>query len=198
MYFLEIKGFLLLLVMAVTLIIGIFGIYAQSMIYRVRARPAWNRKSTTKRFFGSGYIGFILIALLLLLSNGLSGVTVLLAVSLLAGMVQVLIIYEEMTFYKHLDKDDRLYYQLNRTRILLNENFGKVKNFRWNTLVVSALLLPLVAILFTASGLTNLAFATLVVALLGSLVSELAGRYLFYRTVVPLGLAGNFFAGNQR
>jgi hypothetical protein len=40
------------------------------MIYRVRARPAWDRKSTTKRFFGSGYIGFLLISLLLLANNG--------------------------------------------------------------------------------------------------------------------------------
>ena len=32
----------------------------------------------------------------------------------------------------------------------------------------------------------------------GATFSELIGRYLFYVTVVPLGLAGNFFAGNQR
>jgi len=43
-----------------------------------------------------------------------------------------------------------------------------------------------------------LAITILIIAILGSLLSELAGRYLFYRTVVPLGLAGNFFAGNQR
>jgi len=198
MYFLEIKGFFLLFVMAITLAMGVFGIYAQSMIYRVRARPAWNRKSTTKRFFGSGYVGFILIALLLLLNGGASGVTVLLSVSLLAGMAQVLTIYEEMMFYKHLDKEGKLYYQLERTRTLLNENFGKLKNMRWNTLVIFGLLLPLVAILFTASGLTAWAESTLIVSLFGSLFSELIGRYLFYRTVVPLGLAGNFFAGNQR
>jgi len=198
MYFLELKGFLLLFVMAITLAMGVFGIYAQSMIYRVRARPAWNRKSTTKRFFGSGYVGFILIALLLLLSDGANGVSVLLSVALLAGMAQVLTIYEEMMFYKHLDKEGELYYQLNRTRTLLNENFGKIKNMRWNTLLVFGLALPLVAILFTASGLTAWAVSTLIVSLIGSLVSELAGRYLFYRTVVPLGLAGNFFAGNQR
>jgi len=177
---------------------GVFGIYAQSMIYRVRARPAWNRKSTTKRFFGSGYVGFILIALLLLISDGANGVSVLLSVALLAGMAQVLTIYEEMMFYKHLDKEGELYYQLNRTRTLLNENFGKIKNMRWNTLVIFGLALPLVAILFTASGLTAWAVSTLIVSLIGSLVSELVGRYLFYRTVVPLGLAGNFFAGNQR
>ena len=198
LYFLEIKGFLLLLVMFITLAVGIFGIYAQSMIYRVRARPAWNRKSTTKRFFGSGYIGFTLIALLLLITGGSNGVMVLLAVALLAGMGQVLVVYEEILFYRHLDKEGSLFYQLNRTKILLTEHFGMLKKVRLYSLLISALGLPLLAILFTASGLTTLAIVTLVMALMGSLGSELVGRYLFYRTVVPLGLAGNFFAGNQR
>jgi DMSO reductase anchor subunit len=198
LYFLEIKGFTLLFVEALTLAIGIFGIYAQSMIYRIRARPAWDRKSTTKRFFGSGYIGFLLIALTLLLSHGTQGTMVLLAITLLAGMGQVLIIFEEVMFYRHLDKEDPLYYQYNRTRILLQEHFPQVKKFRVYSLGLFALALPLLAILFTASGLTALAIATLIIATIGALLSELAGRYLFYRTVVPLGLAGNFFAGNQR
>ncbi|MCB4776890.1 MAG: molybdopterin oxidoreductase, partial [Sulfurovum sp.] len=66
------------------------------------------------------------------------------------------------------------------------------------SLVAFALALPLFAILFISSGLINLAVITLAIAMLGAFISELAGRYLFYRTVVPLGLAGNFFAGNQR
>jgi len=42
------------------------------------------------------------------------------------------------------------------------------------------------AILFTASGLIGLAIITLIVATVGALISELLGRYLFYRTVVQL------------
>ena len=38
----------------------------------------------------------------------------------------------------------------------------------------------------------------LLLSFVGSTCSELIGRYLFYVSVVPLGLAGNFFAGNQR
>jgi DMSO reductase anchor subunit len=198
LYFLDIKGFSLLLVEAVTLATGIFGIYAQSMIYRIKARPAWNRKSTTKRFFGAGYIGFLLIATALLIANGTQGVMVLLAITLLAGMGQVLVIFEEVMFYRHLDKEDPLYYQYNRSRILLQEHFAAVKKFRIYSLILFALLFPLLAILFTASGLLGLAITTLMLATLGAFVSELSGRYLYYRTVVPLGLAGNFFAGNQR
>ena len=198
MYFLGVGGFLLLLIEALTLAVGLYGIYAQSMIYRIKARPSWNRKSTTKRFFGSGYVGFLLIAMALLETNGTQGATVLLAITLLTGMAQALVILEEVMFYRHLDKEHPLYYQLNRTRILLQEHFGKVKKFRVYSLALFALALPLLAILFSASGLTGLALATLVVATIGAFVSELSGRYLFYRTVVPLGLAGNFFAGNQR
>ncbi len=198
LYFLNIKGFGLLLLEAITLAIGIYGIYAQSMIYRIKARPAWNRKSTTKRFFGSSYIGFLLIATALLISNGTQGVMVLLAITLLSGMGQALVILEEVMFYRHLDKEDTLYYQYNRSRILLQEHFGGVKRFRIYSLALFALALPLLAILFTASGLISLAVVTLVLATFGAFISELTGRYLFYRTVVPLGLAGNFFAGNQR
>lgn len=198
LYYFEVKGFILLLLEAITLAVGIYGIYAQSMIYRIKARPAWNRTSTTKRFFGSSYIGFLLISTVLLASNGEEGAMVLLSITLLAGMGQALVILEEIMFYRHLDKDDPLYYQYNRSRILLQEHFGSIKKFRVYSLALFALGLPLLAILFTASGLISLAITTLIVSVLCALTSELAGRYLFYRTVVPLGLAGNFFAGNQR
>ncbi len=198
LYFFEVGGFTLLFVEAITLAVGIYGIYAQSMIYRIKARPSWNRKATTKKFFGSGYIGFLLIATTLLIANGSQGVMVLLAITLLVGMLQALVILEEVMFYRHLDKEDSLYYQYNRSRILLQEHFANIKRFRVYSLGLFALVLPLLAILFTASGLVGLAITTLVIATLGAFASELSGRYLFYRTVVPLGLAGNFFAGNQR
>jgi Fe-S-cluster-containing dehydrogenase component/DMSO reductase anchor subunit len=198
LYYFEINRWLLLLVEAVTLGIGLYGIYAQSMIYRIKARPSWNRASTTKKFFGSSYLGFLLIASTLLISNGSQGAIVLLAITLLAGMGQALVILEEIMFYRHLDKEDALYYQYNRSRILLQEHFAKVKKFRVYSLALFALALPLLAILFSASGLVTLATVTLIIATLGAFASELSGRYLFYRTVVPLGLAGNFFAGNQR
>ena len=198
MYFFNIRGFALVALEALTAALGIYGIYAQSMIYRIKARPAWNRKSTTRRFFGSGYVGFLLIAAALLATGGTKGATVLLSVTLLAGMAQVLVIFEEVMFYRHLDKADPLYYQLNRTRILLQKHYGNIKKLRLYSLVAFGVVLPLFAILFSAASLEGLALFTLIVATLGAFASEIAGRYLFYRTVVPLGLAGNFFAGNQR
>ncbi len=198
LYLFDISAIWIIAVEFITLSIGVYGIYAQSMIYRIKARPSWNRSSTTKRFFGSGYIGFLLLSLILMLNSGASGAVVLLSVTLLAGMWQMLVIVEEVMFYRHLDKEDKLYYQYNRTRILLQEHFGKIKRFRVYSLVLFAIILPLLAIMLTASGLSSFAIATLAVSVVGAFVSEISGRYLFYRTVVPLGLAGNFFAGNQR
>jgi DMSO reductase anchor subunit len=198
MYYLEIKGTILLLTEAITLVFGIYGIYAQSRIYRVKARPSWNQKSTTTRFFGSGYVGFILIALILMITDGQNGAITLLSISLLAGLTQAFVVYEEMRFYDNLDKNDPLFYQLDRTRTLLNESFKDMKKVRIYSLVLSALILPLVSILFIESGLLTWAISTMVLATIFAFSSELMGRYLFYRTVVPLGLAGNFFAGNQR
>ncbi len=198
LYYLGVSSALLLFVEAIALGVGLYGIYAQSMIYRIKARPSWNRKSTTKRFFGTGYVGFLLIATLLLLREGANGATVLLSVAMLAGMAQILLIFEEVSFYRHLDKEDPLFYQLDRTRILLQEHFGNIKKWRLYSLVAFALILPFVAVVLSAASLPHAAAAIALVATLGAFASEIAGRYLFYRTVVPLGLAGNFFAGNQR
>jgi DMSO reductase anchor subunit len=198
MYLLDANSVLLLLVEAIALAVGVYGIYAQSMIYRIKARPAWNRESTTKRFFGSAYVGFLLLSSALLISSGASGAIVLLSITLLAGALQFLIINDEVNFYKYLSKDNPLYYQLNRTKQLLDNHFAKVKKARVHSLATFGVALPLIAIVFAASGLTKLAAFIVIVATIGAFASEIMGRFLFYSTVVPLGLAGNFFAGNQR
>lgn len=198
LYFLKIEGFLMTLVQLIVLAIGLYGIYAQSMIYRIKARPSWNRKSTTKRFFGVGYIGFLLTAFVMLLSDADRSVMAILALTLLFGMYQMYLIYEETVFYKYLDKEHPNYYQLNRTKTLLEDNFGKLKNIRLISLAIFALAFPLLAIVFTASGVFGFSTVILGAAIIGAVASEFLGRYLFFVTVVPLGLAGNFFAGNQR
>jgi DMSO reductase anchor subunit len=192
------NGFLMTLIQAGVLLIGLYGIYAQSRIYRIKARPAWNRKSTTGRFFGSGYIGFLLTAFVMLLNGAERSVMAILALSLLYGLYQLYLIYEEINFYKHLDKENPLFYQLNRSRILLQEHFGRLKKIRLFSLAIFALILPIVTIVLVASQTVTAAAVVLGIAIIGAFLSEIIGRYLFFVTVVPLGLAGNFFAGNQR
>ena len=177
---------------------GIYGIYAQSMIYRIKARPSWDRVSTTKRFIGSGYLGLILVSLVLSLQGYGNSSIVILSLTLLMASYQVLVIFEEKIFYKYLKDDEHNFYQLNKTKYLLENNFSKHLNIRYFTLIGFGVIIPMLTILFLANNDLGTASVLLGLSLLGATFSELLGRYIFYVTVVPLGLAGNFFAGNQR
>ena len=196
-YFLELH-FLNTLFMIIALVSGVFGIYAQSMIYRIKARPSWDRVSTTKRFLGSGYLGLILVSLVLAIQGFGNSALVTLSLTLLIASYQVLVIFEEKVFYKYLQENEKNYYQLNKTKFLLENNFVKHIKIRYFTLILFGVILPLIAILFLANESLSVAIIILTFSLIGATFSELIGRYLFYVTVVPLGLAGNFFAGNQR
>jgi len=177
---------------------GVYGIYAQAMIYRIKARPSWDRESTTKRFLGSGYLGFVLVSLILAIQGYSSSAMSVLSLTLLVGAYQVLVIYEEKTFYKYLNEKEQNFYQLNKTKYLLENNFKEELKARYISLIAFAIILPMLSIVLLANGSTTFASSLLAIALVGSLCSELLGRYIFYASTVPLGLAGNFFAGNQR
>ncbi len=198
LYFLGVDGFIMIALQAGVLAIGLAGIYSQAKIYRIKARPSWDRSSTDKKFFGTGYVGFLLTAFVMLFGDADRSVMAILALTLLFGAYQMFVIYEENTFYKYLSENEKNYYQLSRTKRLLEERFGKLKQIRLITLAIFALGMPILAIILTASGMITVAGVLLGVAIAGALTSELIGRYLFFRSVVPLGLAGNFFAGNQR
>jgi len=198
LYYFEIFGILMTLLQALVLSMGVYGIFAQSMIYRVKARPSWDRVSTTKRFFGSGYVGFLLVGFVMLLDGANESVMAILVLMLLFGGYQIYAIYKEVYFYKCLDVNSINFYQLNRTKKLLEEKFRKYKNIRLTSIVLFALVFPLFAIVFIVNESFVFALFLLFISIAGATVSELLGRYLFFVTVVPLGLAGNFFAGNQR
>ena len=197
LYYFEII-FLNSIFITVTLLAGIFGIYAQSMIYRIPARPSWDRDSTNKKFLGTSYLGFILVSLVLLIQGYSSSASSILNITLLIAAYQILVIYEEKAFYKHLKEDEKNFYQLNKTKTLLENNFKKHFNIRFNTLIIFAIVFPIIASIFIANANYVIATVILSISFIGSTFSELIGRYLFYTTTVPLGLAGNFFAGNQR
>ena len=196
-YYFDLK-FLNALFILGAVVTGVYGIYAQSMIYRIKARPSWDRVSTTKRFMGSGYLGLILVSLILTIQGYANSATVILSLTLLMAAYQVLVIFEEKVFYKYLQNDEKNFYQLNKTKTLLENNFAQHLKIRYATLIGFGVVLPIFAILFLANGSMGMAIFFLLLSFIGSTISELIGRYIFYVTVVPLGLAGNFFAGNQR
>ena len=177
---------------------GILGIYSQAMIYRIGARPSWDRDSTNKRFFATFYLGFMLVATILSMQGALNSAMVVLAFTLLIAAFQVLVIFEEKSFYKYLNEDEKNYYQLSRTKHLLENNFATHLKVRFYSLIIFGVAMPLFSTLFLANGNSVIASFLLIVSFFGALFSELLGRYLFYVSVVPLGLAGGFFVGNQR
>jgi DMSO reductase anchor subunit len=194
MYFFDLPQFVRLFVEAVTLAIGIYGIYAQSMIYRIKARPSWNRVTTNYKFFGVAYIGVFLLAFISSLSSIHEAIIPLTTMGMLGALAQLFFSYEDI---RTLDAKENAY-QLQRTKRLLNENFLNVKKLRFVTLLLGGVVLPLLALVFVSGSSMFMASVVLGLALLVSFSSEIADRFLFYTTVVPLGMAGGFFVAKQR
>jgi len=194
MYFFDVSHALRLLVEAVTLGIGMYGIYAQSMIYRIKARPSWNRITTNFKFFGVAYIGFFLLAFISSISSVHEAIIPLTTMGMLGAVAQLFFSYEDI---RTLDAKENEY-QLQRTKRLLNENFGAIKKLRFVTLLLGGVVLPLLALVFVSGSSMMTASIILGLALLVSFASEISDRFLFYTTVVPLGMAGGFFVGKQR
>lgn len=195
LYITEVPHAIRLFIEAVTLACGIYGIYAQSMIYRIKARPSWDRKTTNLKFFGVAYIGLFLLAFVAVIFGMLEVAVPLLSLGMLGALTQMFFSYED---FRTLKSESENAYQLKRTARLYNENFKNLKAFRTLSLVLGGVILPLLAIVFVSSA--SFGFASLVLSLSLALMfaSEISDRFLFYSTVVPLGMAGGFFVGKQR
>ncbi len=178
--------------------LGAYGIYAQSMIYRIKARPSWNKKETTDIFFSVSYIGIFIVTAILLLSEAYSSALVTLPFALMLGTYQFINFYKQKKFYSALDEKNENFYQLNKTKKLYEEHFSDLNNARGISLILGAIIVPIFALLLIASSSYLIALLALSLAITLSFISEVIARSLFYKTAVALGLAGNFFAGSQR
>jgi len=196
-YFIE-SSFLIFTSILGACISGVYGIYAQSMIYRIKARPSWNKESTTHAFLTTGYLGLLLVSLILVIQDFHASSMVILSLTMLMSAYQILIVRDEKNYYAYLQEDEKNFYQLNKTKFLLENNFKKHSKIRYISLILFGLILPLFSILLLANFSLETATLFLFISFIGATTSEFIGRYLFYVSVVPLGLAGNFFAGNQR
>ena len=194
-HFFELPHILSLFVEAITLGVGIYGIYAQSMIYRIKARPSWNRSTTNMKFFGVGYIGALLMAFVATVLGVHEAIVPLLSLSMMGAVAQLFFSYEDIRTLKTTKENS---YQLLRTARLYDENFDKIKSYRFISIIVGSIILPLLAIVFVSSSAFLVAEFILGLSLLISFSSEISDRFLFYSTVVPLGMAGGFFVGKQR
>jgi len=195
LYFLNFPSFLHVLFELLTLGVGVYGIYAQSMIYRIKARPAWDRITTNLKFFGAAYSGFFLLALVALVLGETSASVPLVATGMILAMAQGFFTYEDRRTLSSMTQNR---YELERSERIYSEFFKKQAKIRWFTLGIGAIALPLLVLVLVAVEGTTSAALLLVLTLLLSMGSEFMDRFLFYATVVPLGMAGSFFAGKQR
>jgi DMSO reductase anchor subunit len=195
LYMLELSQGIRLFVEFLTLTCGVFGIYAQAMIYRIKARPAWNRTTTNMKFFGVAYVGLFLLAFVTTVFGMVEVAYPLITLAMLGALSQLFFTYEDLRTLKS-EKENE--YQLKRTARLYDENFKNIKLFRFVSIVLGGVLLPLLVILFLGSASFATASLVMFVSLALMFASELSDRFLFYATVVPLGMAGGFFVGKQR
>jgi DMSO reductase iron-sulfur subunit len=191
----EVGVFFRLVIELVTLVVGVYGIYAQAMIYRIKARPSWNRTTTNAKFFSVSYVGVYLLAFVALVQNMNEVAIPLLALGMLGALAQMFFTYDDL---RTLNTDSKDEYQLKRTKRLYDEHFLKVKKFRFISLAIGGVFLPLLAIVLLSSlvGISTNFIVFFILVLV--FASEISDRFLFYSTVVPLSMAGGFFVGKQR
>jgi DMSO reductase anchor subunit len=195
MYYMELPHILIFIVELLTLLVGVFGIHAQAMIYRIKARPSWNRITTNMKFFGVSYIGMFFLSFIAMMYKMDEVAIPLLALGMLGALAQMFFTYEDLRTLSDDSKDE---YQLKRTKRLYDENFYKIKEFRFISLVVGGVIFPLLAIVLLSSVSAISANFIVFFTILLVFASEISDRFLFYSTVVPLGMAGGFFVGKQR
>ena len=184
-----------MLIEAITLGVGIYGIYAQSMVYRIKSRPSWDRETTNIKFFAVAYVGVFLMGLFALVFSMLDIAIPLLVLGILGALAQMFFSLEDL---RVLESPSENAYQLKRTQRLYNKNFKNVKLFRFISLFLGGVLLPLFAITQVSADTVAGASVSMFISLCLVFSSEISDRFLFYATVVPLGMTGGFFEGKQR
>lgn len=198
LFFFEISTAVRVSIEALALALGMYGIHAQAMIYRIFARPSWNRNVTNMKFFGVGYLGFYLLAAVLLLIDTTAPVSTLITTGLLLAVAHAFFNFED-----HKQLKEQLYFTDDVSSASfaksarLYKRFSRIKQIRWIILVLVSLVLPLLVLLLLPHSTTLATFVMLGIVLV-SFYAEISDRWLFYVTTVPLSMPGGFFVGDQR
>ena len=177
-----------------TTLFGIAGIYSSSMLYRVPARPAWNSVKTTIDFFdvalllGPAFYGVAASVALLVAMEGedylVFTARLCAGASLLAFAVKNM---KNAYFLRQWQESD--VFELSASAEMRIETFGRLRMIK-NVLGVlaSLCLLRLLVGLETSTGMLVTSAGALLLLLSVSLIN----RYIFFVTVVPKNIPGNF------
>lgn len=184
-----------------TVVFGIAGIYCSSMLYRVPARPSWDSVKTTIDFFDVAAIlgpaSFIVAAMGAIMISGRT-------TGFLVGAMQVAAFFVALAFaFKHIKnayyinswlKSD--VHELKASAELRMNHFFRLRMVR--NVVGIAGVLALTA--FMAGGEVvdagrQLALALLALGLLTAV--SFINRYIFFVSVVPRNIPGNYLVASQ-
>ncbi|MGQ0521146.1 MAG: DmsC/YnfH family molybdoenzyme membrane anchor subunit [Actinomycetota bacterium] len=169
--------------------LGAAGVYASGRLYLVPARPVWNSPRTLVSFFATaGATGPLLAVLCLDRGRAPTALVAALLVAAVAGtVIQLGALRHLVTTVR--DRTDR---QHRGTAVLL---LGRFRGLLLARVAAAVASVALVAWSCTVPLAGPAAGGRLATALGVAALGELAGRYLFYVTVVPFRVAGSFFAG---
>jgi DMSO reductase anchor subunit len=165
---------------------GAAGVYASGRLYLVPARPVWNSCRTLVAFFATALATGPLLAVLCVdrVSADSGWLIALVAAAGAGSLVQLAVQWHLVAAVKH--RPDR---QHQGTAQLL---LGRFRGLHKARLTALALGLALLASAATAPMAGAAAAGRLQAAIVVIALGELAGRYLFYVTVVPYRVAGTF------
>ncbi|HTA46868.1 MAG TPA: DmsC/YnfH family molybdoenzyme membrane anchor subunit [Bryobacteraceae bacterium] len=157
-------GFVLSKALAVpTVILGLAGITASAFIYLVPARPAWNNWHTLADFHLTG---------LVLGSSFLRVLGIPVPAAIIAGFAAGQLLNQLLRLLRLMRSEE---FEMRASARLLSQDLERIFVARLALLVIGGI------------GLTLAGFST--PAFLALLVGELAGRYLFFVSVVPRNMA---------
>lgn len=179
-----------LLLGAGTVVCGIAGIYCSSMLYRVPARPSWDSIKTTIDFFDVAAIlgpaSFILAATVAMLITGEP-------VPFLVNAIKGAALFTAVAFiFKHTKNayiikkwSESDVFELKASANLRLKHYYRLRIIRNSIGVIGLLLLPA----FIA-GVHHVALALLTLAIFTTV--SFINRYLFFVSVVPRNIPGNY------
>jgi DMSO reductase anchor subunit len=173
-------------VLAVTAVSGLVGVYTSVRIYRIPARPAWDSARTTFGFFNSSFVlgsAFTLFAALLVPHATLvaHAAALVFGVSMLGSALVPWALAAEGTSSEP---------SLRSAAQLLKQSFRPLLLVR--TLLSVGLALAAVFVAAAKPSPTIMATCAAIAGL--ALLLECAGRYLFFRCVVPRNMPQSFFS----
>lgn len=151
---------------ALTVLVGIAGVFASACIYRVPARPAWNSRLTVVQFLITG----ALLGPLCAAAIGLGQASWLIGVTVSVAVAEVVLLV--CAFLRVIASNS---IELRGTARLLSTTLAPAFVCRGVLLIAGGIVAPLVA------GSAAMLSAAVVLALAG----EFVGRYLFFVSVVP-------------